>query len=333
MKKLKCGVIGLGRLGFRHATNLAANIPEADLIAVSDVFQQSMDKFTTMFAGIKTYSDYKDLLNDDEIEAVIIASSTSMHSLMLKEAVLAGKLIFCEKPLSMDLDEAKELEKLVIEKNAFVQLGFMRRFDSGYITAKNKIDSGEIGKPVSILAIGRDPGCPPIEFAKSSGGLIVDMAIHDIDLCRWFFGCEAKEVYAKGGVVRYPELGEIGDIDHATVSIEFTNGKLAVLEVSRNSNYGYDIRTDVICEKGAAFVGRLQNDPVVLLSSNGMCKNTLPGFLERFEGAYLNELKVFVSDALENKKEACVGVRDGVASMVIAKAINESLKLNKPVRL
>lgn len=333
MKKLRCGVIGLGRLGFRHASNLAANIAEATLVAVSDVYQPSVDKFLSLFPEVKGYLNYQDLLDDKDIDAVIIASPTKMHSEMLKAAIKKKKKIFCEKPISMKIEDAIEIEKLVSNENAFVQIGFMRRFDSGYKKAKEKIDSGDLGKPVSILAIGRDPGCPPIEFAKSSGGLIVDMAIHDIDLCRWYFGCEVTEVYAKGAVVRYPELGAIGDIDHASISLEFSNGKLAILEISRNANYGYDIRTEIICENGATFVGKLQDDPVKILSANSMCNNTVLGFLDRFKDAYLNELQVFVSDVLENKEEACVGVIDGVASMIVADAINESLKNNSPVKL
>lgn len=333
MKKLKCGVIGLGRLGFRHATNIAASISEATLVAVSDVYQPSVDKFLSLFPEVKGYLNYQDLLDDNDIDAIIIASPTKMHSEMLKAAIKKKKKIFCEKPISMKVEDAVEIQKLVFDEKAFVQLGFMRRFDSGYKKAKEKIESGVLGNPISILAIGRDPGCPPIEFAKSSGGLIIDMAIHDIDLCRWYFGCEATEVYAKGAVVRYPELGEIGDIDHASISIEFSNGKLAILEISRNANYGYDIRTEILCEQGAAFVGKLQDDPVTILSPNSMCNNTVPGFLDRFKAAYLNELQVFVSDVLDNKKEACVSVKDGVASMIIAAAINESLKNNSPVKL
>jgi scyllo-inositol 2-dehydrogenase (NAD+) len=333
MKKVKCGVIGLGRLGTRHATNLAANIPEAELVAVSDVSTAALDKFVSVFPKVKAYTNYKEMLADEEIEAVCIASSTSMHAICLRDAILAGKKIFCEKPLSLDLAEAKALQDLQQEKQAFVQLGFMRRFDAGYMTAKKTIESGKLGAPISILAIGRDPGCPPIEFAKHSGGLVFDMAIHDIDLCRWFFGCEAKEVYARGGVLLYPELGEIGDIDHASISILFENDKIATLEVSRNASYGYDIRTEIVCEQGATFVGQLKQDPTVVLSPHAMSVNTLPGFLERFRDAYLNEMQIFVTDVLAGKKEARVGVADGVASMAIAKAINESLKKNQPVVL
>ncbi|MFA7117315.1 MAG: Gfo/Idh/MocA family oxidoreductase [Sphaerochaetaceae bacterium] len=333
MRKLKCGVIGLGRLGSRHASNLMASIPEAELVAVSDVSQEALDRFTETFPKVCAYLDYNLLLADKEIEAVIIASPTSMHAPLLQAAILAGKKVFCEKPLAMKLEEAKKLQKLVDERQAFVQLGFMRRFDSGYAQAKKRIDSGEIGKPVSILAIGRDPGCPPLEFAKHSGGLIIDMAIHDIDLCRWFFGCEVTEVYAKGGVVRFPELEKIGDIDHASVSLQFENGKLAILEVSRNALYGYDIRTEIVCENGACFVGQLQKEPNIVLKPGLMAVSTMPGFLERFADAYLNEMKVFVADVLANRSKAAVGVSDGVASMEIAEAINISLKTNRPVKL
>ncbi len=332
MKKLQCAVIGLGRLGFHHATNLAGRIPAAELVAVSDISQVSLDLFTAGVPNVKTYLDYHELLNDKEIDAVIVASSTSMHGIIVKDAVYAKKAVFCEKPLSLDLDEAEEIQKLVKKENAFVQLGFMRRFDSGYVVAKKKIESEKIGKPVSILAISRDPSCPPIEFAKTSGGLVMDMSIHDIDLCRWFFGCEAVEAYAKGGVIRYPELGEIGDIDHANISLTFENGEMALLETSRNSTYGYDVRTEVVCERGGVFVGRLEDAPAVILTPEEMGVTTLPGFLDRFEQAYFNEMKVFVKDVLEGNPVS-VGVDDGVAAMIITKAIQKSLNTNKAVRI
>lgn len=331
MEKLKCGVIGLGRLGYRHASNIASGIANASLVAASDVYQPSLDKLVGNFPTVKTYTDYKELLKNDDIDAVIIATSTETHAEVLEAAIKSNKKVFCEKPLATNIEDAVALTKLADKYVAFVQLGFMRRFDSAYVSAKNRIDSGDLGKPISILAIGRDPGCPPIEFAKKSGGLVSDMAVHDIDLTRWFFNCEAKEVFATGGVLRYPELGEIGDIDHCAITMTFENGGIAQLEVSRNANYGYDIRTEVICENGAAFVGKIKDDSTLIFKDAKMECKTVPGFLDRFEQAYLNEMQVFVDDVLNNKKQSSVGMEDGLKAIMLIDAINKSIKTGKTV--
>ena len=332
MKALRCGVIGLGRLGYRHASNLASHVANAELTAVCDGSPEALQKFSQAYSQVPTYTQYEELLALETLDAVIIASSTTMHARMIEAALLAKKAVFCEKPLSMDLEEAKKLKTLVDASGGFLQLGFMRRFDTGYLHAKQKIDSGEIGQPVSVLGISRDPSCPPLSFASTSGGLIMDLCVHDFDLCRYFLQSEATEVYARGGVVRYEQLKEVSDIDHVNIDIRFENGKLGSLEGSRNSQYGYDVRTEVVCSEGAVFIGELCESGVTVLGKKGMLCETVPGFLERFSQAYLHELECFVSDVLENKKPS-VGVEDGLAALVLALAANESLQTNKPVRV
>jgi len=332
MKTLRCGVIGLGRLGYRHASNLVSRVANAELIAVCDGSLEALQRFSHAFPQVPTYLQYEELLAIKELDAVIIASSTTMHARMIEAALLAKKAVFCEKPLSMDVEEAKEIKTLVDASGMFLQLGFMRRFDTGYLRAKQKIDSGELGQPVSILGISRDPSCPPLSFASTSGGLIMDLCVHDFDLCRYFLQSEATEVYARGGVVRYEQLKGVSDIDHVNIDIRFENGKLASLEGSRNSQYGYDVRTEVICSEGASFIGRICESDVTFFGGKGMNCETVPGFLERFSQAYLHELECFVSDVLENRKPS-VGVDDGLAALILAVASNESLQTNKPVRV
>ncbi len=332
MDRLRCAVIGLGRLGFKHAANLAGVIPQAELVAVSDVSQDSLDFFVSRYPQVQPYSDYQDILKRSDVDAVVIASSTSTHAEVLKATILAGKPAFCEKPLSLNWEEALELQALVEERNAFVQLGFMRRFDSAYVGAKHHIESGAIGKPVSLLGISRDPSCPPIAFAEKSGGLIMDLCVHDIDLGRWFLGSEVTEVYARGAVVRYPELGKIGDIDHVNLELTFANGTVASLEGSRNSQYGYDVRTEVLCSEGAVNIGTIQQQGLSLLNAQGTQKSSVIGFLERFEQAYRAELEQFVSDVREGNAPA-VGVADGVKTMEVALAANESMRLHKPITI
>lgn len=332
MAKVKIGVVGLGRLGRAHALNLKTRIINADLVAVSDIYQPALDGFINQFPSVKGYLNYKEMLEKEDIDCVIIASSTSTHASTVIDCVLAGKKIFCEKPIATSLEEAIEVQKVVDEHEAYIQLGFMRRFDRHYLKAKEKIDSGELGNPVSMLAISRDPGCPPIEFAKHSGGLVNDMSIHDIDLCRWLMGSEVKEVFAHGGVVRFKELGEIGDIDHVNISIIFENGKMALLESSRNSAYGYDIRTEVICEKGAVAIGKVQDEATVYKTNKTLSVHTIDGFLERFEDAYFNEINVFIQNIINDINPSVTSI-DGLKAIEIANAINKSIKTNKIVKL
>ncbi|MGD9926594.1 MAG: Gfo/Idh/MocA family oxidoreductase [Sphaerochaeta sp.] len=333
MEKLRCAVIGLGRLGYQHAANLAGGIPQAELVAVSDVSQSSLDRFSKDHPAVKQYRMYQDILERDDIDAVVIASSTSSHGQVLKDTILSGKPAFLEKPLSLDWKEAVSLDELTNEKRAFVQLGFMRRFDTAYVKAKDTIAGGKIGEAISIQCISRDPGCPPIAFAKTSGGLIMDLCVHDIDLCRWFFGTEVTEVYARGAVLRYPDLGEIGDIDHVNIDLTFANGKVASLEGSRNSQYGYDVRTEIVCSEGALSIGGVQKQGLSVHDSEGTCQASVQGFLERFEGAYLKEMRQFVQDVASKKGASRVGVVDGVKAMEIALAANESMRLHKPITI
>jgi len=332
MDKVKVGVIGLGRLGSFHATNLQTRIKNAQLVAVSEINEKALNSFISQFPSVKGYLDYKEMLSNEEIDAVVVASSTNSHSSTVINCIKANKKIFCEKPIAASLEEAKEVEKIVEENNAYLQLGFMRRFDKAYVKAKEKIDSGLLGQPISLLGISRDPGCPPIEFAKHSGGLVNDMAIHDIDLCRWLMNSEVKEVFAHGGVVRYKELGDIGDIDHVNISIIFENGKMALLESSRNSSYGYDIRTEVICEHGATEIGRVQDEDTIYKTKDGLQVHSIDGFLDRFEEAYYNEMKIFIEN-IQNSIMPSVSSIDGLKAIEIANAINKSIKTNKVVRL
>ena len=332
MRKVKVAVIGLGRLGSRHATNLQTRIFDADLVAVSDVSEKALNSFVEKFPSVKGYLDYKEMLLDKSIEAVIVASSTSTHAQTVIDCINADKKVFCEKPLAVSLEQAIEVQNIVDDKDGYLQLGFMRRFDTPYVKAKQKIDSGEIGKPVSLLAISRDPECPPMEFAKNSGGLVNDMAIHDIDLCRWLMDSEVKEVFAHGGVVRFEQLREIGDIDHVNISIIFENGKMALVETSRNSAYGYDIRTEVVCEHGAVEIGRLQAEDTIYKTPNSKSVRTISGFLDRFEESYFNEVNIFIENIINDIKPS-VSAIDGVKAIKIADAINQSIKTNKSVRL
>jgi scyllo-inositol 2-dehydrogenase (NAD+) len=211
-------------------------------------------------------------------------------------------------------------------------VGFMRRFDDAYAMGKRRIDSGELGEPVYINCIGRDPAGPPIEYAKVSGGLVLDMSIHDIDLTRWFLGGDVRRVFATGGVLMCHELEPIGDIDHINIIFEYGNGHIAQLEASRNARYGYDIRTEVICTKGAVFMGGLHQTSCLILNKNGSLSDTVPEFKTRFDKAYLNEIEHFLEDVRSGRTPS-VTLEDGIAAVELAFASNRALAARGPIDL
>jgi len=234
--RLNVGVIGLGRLGRVYAEDLARYVSNASLVAVADNRADVAASFAQEYGVPKWYACHRDLLNDEDVAAVAVITPTSTHKEVVIEAAGRGKAIFCEKPISLSIADATEMLDAVEHSGAFFQMGFQRRFDTGYIEAKHKIDAGVIGTPVLIALISRDPFAPPLEFCapKASGGLILDMGIHDFDLARMFVG-EVKTVYATGGALAYPEMKSVGDIDNAVVNLTFENGSLGVVQLSRNA--------------------------------------------------------------------------------------------------
>lgn len=193
MRRLNCGVVGLGRLGYRHAETLAGRVPGARLVAVSDPVRQKLDSFVDQFPVTKAYIDYHDLIDSKEIDAVVIASPTNTHGRVIREAIAAGKQMFCEKPLTLDMDEAAALKRDAERRKPFIQVGFMRRFDPAYVTAKARLVSAEMGEPVFVRCTSRDPAAPPADFARTSGGLFMDLCVHDIDLARWLMAGEIEQ--------------------------------------------------------------------------------------------------------------------------------------------
>jgi scyllo-inositol 2-dehydrogenase (NAD+) len=248
------------------------------------------------------------------------------------DSLNAGKAVFCEKPVTLDMDEAKELRKTLAATKGFLMIGFMRRFDDAYAMGKKRVESGELGEPVSMNLISRDPSSLPIEIAKVSGGLVLDMCVHDIDLARWFLGGEVSRVYAQGGVLMCPELKDIDDIDHVNIEFTFKSGKIAHLEGSRNARYGYDIRTELICTKGAVFMGGLHQTSCIVLNKQGALTDVVPEFRTRFDKAYLTEIEVFVGDVLAGRPSA-VTLEDGIAAVELCFAANKAYKTGQVVCL
>lgn len=330
--RINVGLIGVGRMGRVYAEDLAYRVPQARLIAASDA-NPGAEEAAREYGVEKWYPRYEDLIDDKSIDAVVIVTPTSTHREMIIAAARAGKAIFCEKPLSISLEEAREIERVIDETGVFFHMGFMRRFDRGYRAAKEKIDAGVIGKPVLFKASSRDPFRPTLEYLdpRHSGGILIDMGIHDIDLARWMMG-EVKSVYSTGGVLAYPEVASVGDVDNAVVTLNFESGSLGIIDLSRSGVYGYDIRAEILGTEGTLKVGYLRETPVTLLNKAGVTHDTVPYFMERFERAYVDQLQNFI-DHLQRGLPPSITVADGVADLEVAYAATRSLKENRLIEL
>ncbi len=330
MNKINVGLIGVGRLGVLYARYLAYQIPASNLIAASDV-NPAAEAAAKELGAKKWYSNYQDLIDDKQVDAVVIVTPTSNHRDTVTVAARAGKAIFCEKPLSISLDEARAMQKVVEETGVFFHMGFMRRFDRGFRAGKQKVEEGAIGKAVVFKASSRDPFRPSLEYLdpNHSGGLIIDMGIHDIDIARWMMG-DVAQTYATGGVLAYPEINEVGDIDNAIVNLTFENGALGVIDLTRNGVYGYDIRTEVLGTQGTVKVGYLRETPIVMMTKDGVTHDTVPWFMERFGEAYVAQLQNFI-EHLQKQKEPSIKCADGVEALRVAIAATRAFKENRPV--
>lgn len=332
-EKLGIGVVGVGRLGASYAKYFTGRITGATLAAICDIDEAASASFAAQFGITRVYSHYQDLISDKAVDAVVIVSSTSSHREIVADAASKGKPIFCEKPLSINLNEALAMLQVINETGVFFQMGFMRRFDKGYVAARKKIDEGGIGTPVLFKSSSRDPYRPSLEYLDPahSGGLMIDCAIHDLDLGRWFMG-DIESVYTIGGTLAYPEMKTIGDIDNAVTSVHFENGTLGVIDVSRNGVYGYDIRTEILGTEGTLKIGYLRETPIMLMTKDGITHDTVPYFTERFEQAYISQLQNFVDNLLQNRPPT-VTCADGVAALEASAAATLSHKENRPVKI
>ncbi len=325
-RRLNIGLIGLGRLGKIYARDLARTIAAANLVAVADRDAALAQAIAEEFEAPRWYADPLALLDDREVEAVVIVTPTNTHCELVIAAAQQGKAIFCEKPLSLSLSKALAMQEAVARSGIFFQMGFMRRFDKGYVAAKKKLEEGEIGRPILFRATSRDPFPPSLEYANpaNSGGLIVDMGIHDFDLARWLVG-EIAAVSALGNALACPELQSVGDIDTAVITLEFANGEIGTVDLTRNGVYGYDIATEIVGTHGTLRVGYLRETPVLVMKKNNIAHDVVPYFMERFAQAYPGQLQNFVENVL-NERESPITIADGIAALRVALAATEALR-------
>jgi scyllo-inositol 2-dehydrogenase (NAD+) len=320
MKKLAVGLIGVGRLGRVYARDLSSRIPETRLIAVADPIASLAKEVAAEFDVPKYYSDATALVDDPAVDAIVIVTPTNTHREVAIAAAARRKPTFCEKPPALSLDETSAMRDAIASSGMFFQMGFMRRFDSGYAAAKRQIAEGRIGTPLVFKSTSRDPFRPTLEYAnpKSSGGMIIDMGIHDFDLARWFMG-DTKSVSAIGATIAFPELETVGDIDNAVVSLTFASGKLGVVDLSRSGIYGYDISADILGSEGTLRVGYLRETPVTLLTRNSVAHDVVPYFMERFRDAYTSQLKDFAKNVLEDRTPP-ITIDDGIEALRLSVA-------------
>ncbi len=329
---IKIGIIGIGRMGKIHLKNLSRKIQGADLVAVVNPGKHGQE-FALNY-GIKSVSDDIDtIINNPEIDAVVISSPSSTHSEYAIASAKAGKAIFCEKPIDMSLEKAKETISIISGLNVPVMIGFNQRFDKNFSKVKAEISKGKIGDLRNLHIISRDPKPPAISYIEKSGGLFKDMTIHDFDMARFIMGSEVVEVFAYGDCLIDSAIADAGDIDCATVLLKFKNGAMATIENSRETNYGYDQRLEVFGSKGVIKVENpLKSNVKIVTENRTESDRHLNFFMDRYESSYLEEIQCFI-DALNNKKPMPVSGEDGLKAMIIAEAANKSLKENMPVKI
>jgi scyllo-inositol 2-dehydrogenase (NAD+) len=329
--RLAVGLIGVGRLGRVYARDLAGRIAETRLVAVADPVESLARDVAAEFDVPRHYADTLALLDDPAVDAAVIVSPTHTHREIALAAASRGKPAFCEKPPALSLDEVAAIEDAIARSGTFFQMGFMRRFDAGYASAKRQIEEGRIGKPLVFKSTSRDPFRPSLEYANpgSSGGMIIDMGIHDFDLARWFMG-DVRTVAAIGGTIAYPELATVGDIDNAVVSLTFASGSLGVVDLSRSGIYGYDIATEILGSEGTLRVGYLRETPVMVLTKNSVAHDTVPYFMERFRDAYTAQLQNFAQNVLQDRP-APITIVDGMEALRIGVAATRARESGQPV--
>lgn len=326
MKKVHVGIIGLGRIGKIHFENLKRNIPEANIVAVSDPVVRYEDN------GIASCSP-EELIAMKGIDAVIICSPTDTHAAFIEQAAREGKHIFCEKPHDLSLTRVMETLAVVAKSNVKLMLGFNRRFDPNFLKIRNLVKGGRVGDPHVLKITSRDPAPPPLGYLKSSGGMFLDMSIHDFDMARYIMGKEVAEVFSSAAVLTDPVIQEAGDIDTAITTLRFEDGSMAVIDNSRKAVYGYDQRLEIFGSKGMAKVDNNMPDNHELYDAQGT-HGSLPlnFFMERYTQSYLHEMKMFI-EALHQDAAVPVDGYDGLKAMGIALAASLSVKENRPVRL
>lgn len=331
--RLRFGVLGAGRIGKIHIENLVQRIPGVEVVALSDVAPAALETVAATFGIAKTFTDYRELLELPDVDAVAICSPTNLHYQMIVDAAARGKAIFCEKPIDLSLEKVQAANEEVSRRGVPMMVGFNRRFDANFLKVREIVASGRVGLPHLLRITSRDPGPPPEAYIRASGGLFLDMTIHDFDMARYLMGSEVTEVYTRAAVLVDPVFERAGDWDTAIITLTFANGAFASIDNSRQAVYGYDQRVEMFGSEGMVAVTNNAADSHILADRDGT-HTALPlnFFLERYADSYLREMRAFV-DAVEHRTAVPVGGEDGFKAAVIAMAAAKSARENRPVKL
>ncbi len=330
---LKIGLIGAGRIGQLHARHLTSRVASADLLMVADMSIDAARQCANRFAVPSYVQDYHALLDQPSIQAILICSSTDTHAHIIEEAAQAGKHIFCEKPIALNLPAIDQALHAVAQTNIKLQVGFNRRFDANFLRVRQAIESGEIGQPRQFHIVSRDPAPPPIEYIRVSGGLFLDMAIHDFDMARFLLATEAEEISAIGSVLCDPAIAETGDVDTAVATLRYANGVIGIISNSRQAVYGYDQRVEVLGSAGAISIDNNYSNTATVSNAHGISRDRPQRFfLERYAESFVSELTSFVDAVLYDKPIPVTGY-DGRTAAVMALAAQQSLIEHRSVRL
>jgi len=332
MRKLAVGLLGVGEMGKRHAENLRRLVPEAQLLAVADVAVQRAKDVAEELEVERAFSSLEEMVARKDIEAVVIATPDKFHAKAIQIAAAAKKDILCEKPLALTVDDARAALKEVDRAGVRLQIGFMRRYDPAYVAAFQRVQAGEIGKPLIFKSVGRDKDEPPMAAYQSNinGMLFYNNTIHDFDLARWIMLDEVAEVHSYTTVAIRPEVAKYNDVVASVVNLKYEQGAIGNVESYVQAVYGYDVRTEIVGSKGSIFVGSLEKTPAIFLSARGSHHILADHFLSRFADAYLAEMRDFVQTMLAGKAPKVTG-DDGLRSLQIAVAAEKSHLESRPV--
>lgn len=330
---LNLGIIGAGRIGKVHAETLAFRLPEANPAAITDIDLDAARAVAQRCRIPRVAASAADILEDPSIGAVLICSSTSTHAELITEAARAGKHIFCEKPVDHSLARIDAALAAVAQAGVKLQVGFNRRFDANFARVRAAVAAGEVGTPHLIHITSRDPAPPPPSYVKVSGGMFLDMTIHDFDMARFLIGDEVEEIYTAAGVMVDPEIGAAGDVDTAVITLRFRNGVIGTIDNSRKAVYGYDQRVEVFGDAGSIATANCYPNQAVLSTAVSVHRDLpLNFFMDRYTESFVSELRAFVNAVLEDKPAPVTGI-DGRIPVVMALAARRSHDERRPVRL
>jgi len=332
-ERIPFGLIGAGRIGSLHAESLVSRLTSTELVAVADIHRPSAETLAARWRIPAVYDDFRAILDDPRIAAVAICSATDTHAQIIRETAAAGKHIFCEKPIDHSLEKIDSALKAVAEAGVLLQVGFNRRFDANFKKVRDLVREGRIGEPQILRITSRDPAPPPLDYIRVSGGIFLDMTIHDFDMARYLMGAEVIQVFTAAGVMVDEAIGAAGDLDTAVITLWFDNGAIGTIDNSRQAVYGYDQRVEVFGSKGMARADNNYPDSHVLSHAGGIeSARPLYFFLERYMDSYVTEMAAFV-EAIRTEGPVPVSGEDSRIPVVMGLAAARSYQENRPVLL